>query len=524
MLLGIDIGTSSTKGLLVLPDGRVVASASRAYPVDRPHPGWSEQDPARWWEATVAVVGELLSHTEADATQIRAIGVSGQMHGSVFLDQAALDRAGSGRIHAIHPALLWNDQRTATQCESIERAMGGRVAIVRAVGNAALPGFTLPKLLWLREHEPDAYSRLAMLVNPKDFINLQLTGLPSTDVGDASGTLLFDPATRAWAPAMLDALGIEPGLLPPIYESAAIVGGLTPWAAGELGLRPATPVVAGSGDNQCGAIGAGVVAPGMVAATLGTSGVIYAHASRPRLDLPSRAPDTDAELPPPGRVHTMCAAAGADSWCNTGCMLAAAGALQWARDTIAPAVEIQVLIDEAAIAPIGCEGLVFMPHLSGERCPYPDPRARGAWVGLTMRHTRAHMVRAVLEGVAFTMVQMLDIVRSLPVGVEHARLGGGGARSRLWRQIHADVFGLPVSIPATEQGPAFGAALLAGVGSGMWETVVDACGQTILLRETVEPSHEADQYLHIRAVHTALYARLRETFDSLGSLAPGNDE
>ncbi|MEZ6243305.1 MAG: xylulokinase [Phycisphaerales bacterium] len=512
MLLGIDIGTSSAKGLLLDPDGRLVAVTSREYPIARPRPGWSEQDPAAWWDATVLVVRELLARAGIKAGEIRGIGLSGQMHGSVFLDDAALERAGSARIDAIRPALLWNDQRTAPQCESIERILGGRRATIRAVGNAALPGFTLPKLLWLRDHEPDAYARVAKLVNPKDFINLNLTGIPTTDVGDASGTLLFDPTKRAWALAALDTFGIDPDLLPTVLESGVVVGGLTSWAANELGLCAGTPVVAGSGDNQCGAIGAGVVEPGMIGATLGTSGVIYAHADEPRVDMPS---SDGADLPPPGRVHTMCAAAGERSWCNTGCMLAAAGALQWARDTLAPDTGFDELMGEAAGVPVGAEGLVFMPHLSGERCPYPDPQARACWIGLSTRHTRAHMIRAVLEGVAFTMARILDIMRSLPVPVNHIRIGGGGAKSHLWKQMHADVFGAPVSTPGTEEGPSFGAALLAGVGAGVWTCVEEACDTTISIRETIDPSPDARRYQPLRAVHDGLYDQLKGTFRAL---------
>ncbi len=516
MLLGIDIGTSATKALALRPDGAVLASASHEYAVSHPGPGCSEQDPAVWWDAAESVVRQILSADGVEPGLVQGIGVSGQMHGSVFLDAGAVAAAGTAPIGAIRPALLWNDQRTSDQCAAIERAAGGREATIRAVGNAALPGFTLPTLLWLRDHEPSAFARLALLVNPKDFITLQMTGAAATDVGDASGTLLFDPAARAWSAPMLDAVGVDRGLLAPVHESAAPIGALTPWAAERLGLRPGIPVVAGSGDNQCGAVGAGVVRPGMIGATLGTSGVLYAHADEPRLELSEACAD-GVQGSAPGRVHTMCAAAGPGAWCNTGCTLSAAGALQWTRDTIAPGADFESLMEEAARIPAGCEGLLFMPHLTGERCPYPDPEARAAWIGLTSRHTRAHMIRAVLEGVALTMGQILDILRSLPVPADHARVGGGGARSALWRQMLADVLGVPVSTPTTEEGPAFGAALLAGVGVGIWPSVPQACAETIQVKETITPYRDAEAYAAIKGAHASMYAQLRPTFRALAA-------
>lgn len=510
MLIGLDIGTSSTKGVLIDDRGEMLASFTSEYRIDQPRVGWTEQDPAVWWNACVEVFRALAGRA-GERSKIRAVGLSGQMHGSVFLDRAAVEGAGRGPVRAVRPALLWNDQRTAAQCAAIEEAMGGREALVRAVGNAALTGFTLPKLLWLRDHEPEHFARTALLLNPKDFARLCLTGEPAADVGDGAGTLLLDPTTRTWNDAVFARLNLDRSLVPErVLESAAVAGRVTAWAAAETGLPEGIPVVAGSGDNQCGAVGAGVVTSGMVLATLGTSGVIYAHADEPRRDLGGE------EGGAAGRVHTMCAADGRDGaagrWSITGVMLSAAGALHWARDTIAPGADFAELMREAEGVEPGCEGLVFLPYLTGERCPFPDPTARGAWIGLSSRHTRGHLIRAVLEGVTANMGIILGIVEALPVRVEKVRLGGGGNRSRLWRQMQADVYGKPVATLNAEEGPAFGAALLAGVGAGAWASVPEACAATIRETETIDPGPEAGRYAPVRAGLAELYATLAPAF------------
>jgi xylulokinase len=517
VLLGIDVGTSSAKVLVIDESGRTIADASAGYPVDRPHDGWSEQTPSVWWRSVASGIRAALAsdpRSPIHPDQIKAVGLSGQMHGSVFLDRRAIDGARDGAIEALRPALLWNDQRTQSQCESIERLAGGPAALVRAVGNRALTGFTLPKILWLREHEPAVFAHLASVVLPKDFIRLQLTGSLGTDVGDASGMLLLDLDRRTWRPEICAAVGLDPALLPPLTESACVIGSVTPWAAAQTGLRAGTPVVAGTGDNQAGAIGAGVVKAGLVLATLGTSGVVYAHSDQPRKDIaPGLAP---------GRVQANCAANGTKDrpgqWSNTGCMLSAAGSLHWARDVIAPGAPFQTLMEEAATVAPGCDGLVFLPYLSGERCPYPDPLARGGWIGLRGHHTRAHLIRAVIEGVTFGMAQMLELVRALPVPVERIRLGGGGSKSEFWRQVQADVYGLPVSALNNEEGPAFGVALLAGVGVGVWPTVEAACAAAIHEVRTYEPSpHAAEWYRGARAVFDRLYEDLRPGMHALSA-------
>jgi len=516
LLLGIDVGTSATKAVLCDVRGSVVAVASASHPISRPHPGWSEQDPRDWWAAAAKATREVLASAGAGGDRVRGVGLSGQMHGSVFLGREA---AGGGGREAdpLRHAILWNDQRTGAECEEIEELAGGRRALVELVGNAALTGFTLPKMLWVRRHEPGVFSRAAAVVLPKDYVRLRLTGEVATDVGDASGMLLFDVDRRRWSERAAALFGIDPAILPRVVESAEPTGRVTAWAAGETGLAEGTVVVGGSGDNQAGAVGAGVVAGGMVLATLGTSGVIYAHAERARKDLGK----TGGE--PSGRVHTMCAATGTAArpgkWSVTGCMLCAGGSLQWCRDTLFPGMSYDQLIAEAAAVEPGSGGLVFLPYLTGERCPHPDPAARGGWIGLTSRHTRGHLLRAVIEGVTFGMGQVLDVVRGIGVEVSKVRLGGGGARSKFWRQMQADVYGAPVAMTNTEEGPAYGAALLAGVGAGVFESVEAACAAAVVETEVLEPGAEAVQmYGGVRGVYGQLYGDLKERFAALGEV------
>lgn len=515
LLLGIDIGTSSTKGVLTDEAGRLVAVRSANYPVSHPRPGWSEQDPQLWWSAAISVIRGLNEVAASRGDRVAAVGLSGQMHGSVLLGHDAAHR-GAAAGTPLRPALLWNDQRTAPQCAEIEAAAGGRLALIDEVGNAPLTGFTLPKLLWVRRYEPEVWTKTGLVLLPKDYVRFMLTDRAAIDVGDAAGTLLMHVESRQWSRRMLDAVGLNPAILPPIVESGAVAGHVSPAAAAATGLAEGTPVVAGSGDNMMGAVGAGVVRPGTVLATLGTSGVIYAHSDHPRKDVHS----TEAS----GRVHTMCAANGnerrAGAWCITGCTLSAGGALAWARSVLAPGASYDDLLAEAATAPPGCEGLVFLPYLTGERCPHPDPQARGGWIGLTARHTRAHLLRAVVEGVTFTMAEILDIVRGIGVRTDSVRLGGGGARSAFWRQMQADVYGAPVSLPTTEEGPAYGAALLAGVGAGAWTSVEEACDVTIRLTEERQPDPAASQrYRPAMEAHRRLYADLKEHFAELSGLA-----
>jgi xylulokinase len=514
LLLGIDVGTSATKALLIDTSGRVVAEGSADHEVSQPHPGWSEQDPEWWWQAVRKAVAATVYASKRPAAEVAAIGLSGQMHGSVLLNRATVASEGTAP-GALRPALLWNDQRTSAQCNQIEEAAGGRRRLVELVGNAALTGFTLPKLLWIRELEPHIFDRASVLLLPKDYIRFRLTGRCAIDVGDASGTLLMDINQRTWSESMLAATGLDASLLPTICESAEVAGRLTNWAASQIGLPPGIPVAGGSGDNMAGAVGAGIVRPGMVVATIGTSGVIYAHAERPFRDIGGQQE---------GRIHTMCSGTGSGpadpgQWCLTGCMLSAGGSLRWCRDTLFPGTSYDTLMNEAAIAPPSCEGLVFLPYLTGERCPYPDPQARGGWIGLTSRHGRGHLIRSVIEGVTFGLGQILDLMRGVGVRIDRVRLGGGGARSPLWRQMQADIFGCPVELPNTEEGPAFGAALMAGVGAGIWPSVAAACDATVQVTQTIEPSPDAPRYEPARRVYADLYPALKPQFAALSAAA-----
>ncbi len=508
MFIGLDVGTSSTKGIVIDGAGVVVASHSEAHDFDRPQPGWAEQDPAVWWGATRLVLQSLTAAVGAD--EIKAVGLSGQMHGSVFLDQKAIEVAGGAEPRAIRPALMWNDQRTAAACEEIVDRIGGVRALVEQVGNAPLTGFTLPKILWFRAHEPEAFDALKAVCLPKDFVRLCLSGALATDVGDAAGTLLLDVEKRDWSATVVEAMDLDRSILPPVLESGAIAGRVTSWASSETGLAKGTPIVVGSGDNQCGGIGAGVVSQGRVALTLGTSGVVFAHTASCVRDLDETSP---------GRVHTMCSATGdgaaRGAWTITGCMLSAAGSLEWARSVLAPGVAFEELMNEAARAPAGCDGLVFLPYLTGERCPYPDPVARGGWVGLTRSHTRGHLVRSVLEGVCFGLADVLELVETVVPDVAEIRLGGGGAKSNLWRQILADVLGRELVSMRVEEGPAHGAALLAAVSQGAFATIQEACDAVVQPLQCTEPGSEVNGYQTVHSEYRGLYAALSPTMHAL---------
>lgn len=497
-LLGYDIGTSGAKVVLCDPNGHIVDTAAASYPLHQPEPGWSEQPPTDWWTATCAATRALTSRHPG--ASIAAIGLSGQMHGSVLLGADAAASGGTSSV--LRRALLWNDQRTSAECDEITQAAGSPRDLVAMVGNAALTGFTLPKLLWVRRHEPRVWNAVRHVLCPKDFIAFRMTGALATDVGDASGMLCFDVDRRDFCEPLLRRLHLDRSLFPAALESTSPVGLLTPHAATQLGLRTGDiPVIIGSGDNQAGAIGAGVVSPGTALMILGTSGVLLAPSDSPRRDLPATGPV--------GRLHTFCAAAGPRSWCVTGCMLSAGLSLRWARDLLRPGANYDEVLAEAATAPAGCEGLVFLPHLTGERCPHPDPLARGGWIGLTSRHTRAHLLRAVVEGVAFTMAQIVTIARAAGVPVTTLRASGGGFRSPLWRQLVADLTGCPVVTTGTEAGGgALGAALLAGVGTGLFRDVAEACTAAVVETDRVNPRPANASLAAAREAFEGMYPRL----------------
>ncbi len=497
-LLGYDIGTSGTKVVLCDPEGHPLDTCTATYPLHQPQPGWSEQDPQDWWVATQIATRSLLARHPA--AKIAAIGLTGQMHGSVLLGADAASSGGGAQ--PLRRALLWNDQRTRDECDEITRAAGSARALIGMVGNAAVTGFTLPKLLWVRRHEPRTWNAVRHVMCPKDFIAFRMTGAIATDVGDASGMLCLDVDRRDFSEPLLRRLDLERSIFPRALESSDQVGKLTSRAATELGL-PAheIPVIIGSGDNQAGAIGAGVVSPGTALMILGTSGVLLAPSDAPRRDLSPQGPV--------GRLHTFCAAAGPRSWCVTGCMLAAGLSLRWARDLLRPGVSYDELLAEAATAPPGCEGLVFLPHLTGERCPHPDPHARGGWIGLTSRHTRGHLLRAVVEGVAFTLGQIVDIARASAVPVSTLRASGAGFQSALWRQLVADLTACPVLATGTQEGGgAQGAALLAAVGIGRFRDVAQACAAAASPAERTDPRTPDPGLTETRAIFDGMFPRI----------------
>ena len=474
-LIGIDVGTSGVKTIGISPEGEVIARAEQGYPLSTPRPGWSEQDPEDWWRATQDSLEVVAA---AGVGDVRGIGLSGQMHGLVCLD--AHDKV-------LRPAMLWNDQRTGAECAEIESRIGLE-RLIQLTGNRASTGFTAPKLLWLQRNEPDVYSKIAHVLLPKDYVRFRLTGEHVTDVADASGTLLFDVARRRWSTEVTEALEVPTSWLPRALESPEI--------SGQTAQR--VPVAAGAGDQAAGALGVGVDRPGPLSVVLGTSGVVFAA-----------LPEFAAE--PQARVHVFCHSV-PGAWHAMGVMLSAAGSLQWFRDGVAPGVPFAELDAQAGHWAPGSEGLYFLPYLAGERTPHADPDARGAFIGLSLRHDRAAMVRAVMEGVAYGLRDSLGLLTQLGVRAERGRASGGGARSRLWLRIVASVLGLPLELTAVEEGAAYGAALLGGVAGGVFPDVHQAIAACVRVREVVEPDPAwqqvyADGYQRFRQLYPALRGR-----------------
>lgn len=471
-LLGIDVGTSGCKVLLIDEGGRILKSASAEYPLSTPKPGWSEQNPEDWWNGVVQCLQEI-GESSPDA-----IGLTGQMHGAVFLDE---------KDQVVRPAILWNDQRTIEECAEIDQTVGA--ARVRATTcNPPLTGFQAPKLLWLRNHELSNYQRVRSVLLPKDYIRLRLTGEKFTEVSDASGTGLFDVPARAWAKDMVNMLEIDPGLFPPVAESYVP----TAQTLAIAGLNQGIPVVGGGGDQAAAAVGTGAVTPGIVSVSLGTSGVVFTAIDGPEYDRS-------------GAAHTFCHANG--GWHAMGVMLSCAGALRWYRDTIQPGTAYDAISAEAATAPAGCEGLTFLPYLSGERTPHNDPLARGAWAGLSLAHTRAHLARSVFEGATFGLKEGFEALQKLGARADELRVNGGGSKSSLWLQMLADVFEVPCTTLEVDEGPAFGAALLAGVGAGIWPDVATAATSAVRRKGRIEPS--STQYGAAYARYRSLYSATR---------------
>jgi xylulokinase len=486
-LLGIDVGTGGTRAVLLDEAGRVLGAATAEHAeMASPELGWAEHDPRDWWRATCVAVAECLTAAGATGAEVSAVGLSGQMHGLVLLDAAG---------DVLRPALIWCDQRTEEECRAITERVGAK-RLIELTANPALTGFTLPKIWWVRAHEPEIWSRVRSIMLPKDYVRFRLTGARATDVADASGTLLFDVVNRCWSVEMLKASDLKAEILPEVFESPKISGRVSKEGAAASGLRDGTPVVAGAGDQAAGAVGMGIVEPGNVSATIGTSGVVFAATSSPVVE-------------PKGRIHTFCHAI-PGRWHVMGVTQGAGLSLRWFREQFAGGASYDALMKEAAEAPAGADGLLWAPYLMGERTPHLDPNARGALVGLTAQHTRAHVIRAILEGVAFSLRDTFTIFRELGVPVKSIRLGGGGARSPLWQQIQADIYGMPVDLVAAEEGAAYGAALLAGVGGSVWRSVEAACETAVHVAKRVEPIARNVELLNRRyEEYRKLYPALR---------------
>lgn len=497
LLLGLDVGTTGCKCLAVGADGVVLASATHEYPLHTPRPGWSEQNPEDWWRAACAALREVLGALAGSGggPRIAAVGLTGQMHGATLLDA-------QGEV--LRPAILWNDQRTADQCGEITRRVGAE-RVIRLTGNPVLTGFTAPKLLWVEQHEPEVHARIATVLLPKDYVRYRLSGARFSDVADASGTALFDVAGRRWSDEMLAAVGVPRAWLPDVFESPEVCARVSRDGAAQSGLAEGTSIVAGAGDQAAQAVGAGIVAEGLVSCTIGTSGVVFAASDRYRVE-------------PEGRLHAFCHAV-PGKWHLMGVMLSAGGSLRWLRDTLGePEVSAarargadpyELLLERAAAASPGCEGLTFLPYLTGERTPHNDPQARACFAGLTLRHGRAEIVRSVVEGVTFGLRDGLELMRGLGIAPREIRASGGGARSPFWRQMLADVFDSPIACVNVTDGAAYGAALLAGVGAGVWAGVPAACAAAVRVVSSQRPVAEAV------AAYRAAYARFRSLYPRL---------
>lgn len=490
--IGIDISTTATKAILMDESGQVLGVASNEYPFETPQPLWSEQDPTLWWHATTESIRQVIPKTSVDATAVKGIGLTGQMHGLVLLDE-------KGEV--LRPAILWNDQRTGTQCDAMRFKLG-RENLIQITGNDALTGFTAPKILWVQEHEPEIWKRARHILLPKDYVRYKLTGEFASDRADGAGTILFDLAKRDWSPEVLAALDIPAEYLPKTYEGTDITGTLSPAVAAELGLSSGIPVFGGGGDQAASAVGTGAVRSGVVSLSLGTSGVVFATTDRPIIE-------------PEGRLHAFCHSV-PGKWHLMGVMLSAGGSLRWHRDTFAPGTDYDKLLEPVANVQPGNNGLFFLPYLTGERTPHPDPLARGAFVGLTVRHSFPHLTRAVLEGVSFGLRDSFELMKGAGLeNISQVRVTGGGARSPLWRQILADVFRTEIVTVNTAESAAYGAALLAATGSGVFRSVESACDVTIQVTGTTSPGKDQEIYERLYPLYRGLYPALKPLFRAI---------
>ena len=493
--MGIDVSTTGVKALIIDQQGGVVGTANTEHPLSTPFPLWSEQNPDDWWKGAVQSIRQVLAQSGISAQDVAAVGLTGQMHGLTLLDE-------NGQV--LRPAILWNDQRTASQCDQI-RDRVGRERLIQITGNDALTGFTAPKILWVREHEPEIFNKVRHILLPKDYLRYHLTGGFAVDRADGSGTILFDIRTRDWSPEMLASLEIPLEWLPTTFEGTQVTGQVTAEAARLTGLISGTPVVGGGGDQPAGAVGVGAVEPGIVSLALGTSGVVFATTDGPFIE-------------PQGRLHAFCHSV-PGRWHLMGVMLSAAGSLRWFRDTFAPGIDYDTLLAPAGQIAPGCEGLLFLPYLTGERTPHPDPLARGSFTGMTIRHSLPHFSRAVLEGVAFGLRDSFQLIKSAGLSqIRQVRVSGGGARSPLWRQILADVFNSELVTINTTEGAAYGAALLAGVGAGYWPDVDQACQAGIRITGSTQPDPgTVSAYEFTYGLYRQLYPALKDLSHQLGS-------
>jgi len=499
-LIGLDVGTSSTKALLVSENGEVVASIAPEYPFETPKPLWAEADPEHWWQATLKAIPALLEKSGVASSDVAGIGLSGQMHGLVMLDK-------EGAV--IRPCIMWNDQRTGKQCAALTEKVGAQ-EVLRITGNPILPGFTAPKIAWVAEHEPENFARIAKILLPKDYIRYRLSGEFFTDVSDASGMSLLNVGERKWSPEMIAACGIREDMLATVTESTVASTKLSAEAAKLTGLPEGTPIIAGGGDQAAQALGSGIIEEGVVSCTLGTSGVVFAHSKEYRVE-------------PQGRLHAFCAAVPGE-WHMMGVMLSAAGSYQWFKNNLAEHQQAQekatgkdayeALNELAASVPAGSEGLLFLPYLTGERTPHPDPNAKGVFFGLTLRHGKPHLTRAVLEGITYGLADSLTLMREAGISPQTVVASGGGAKSPLWRQMLADVFQAKIATVNATEGAAYGAAVLAGVGAGVYSDVHSAIGKIITTTEQARPGKDVDTYAAWYERYRALYPLFKDEFQT----------
>lgn len=496
-LLGLDIGTSGVKGLLLSVGGKIITTRTENYPLSTPHSGWAEQDPEDWWQATKECIGGIIKESDVKPAEIKGISFSGQMHSSIFLDE---------EMEVIRPAILWSDTRTSKQCQEIYEKAGGLKELIGYVSNPALEGFTAPKILWLRENEPENFTKVDLVLLPKDYIRYKLTGEIHMDVSDGAGTLMMDVEEKDWSDGLLAKLGLSREILPPLVDSIAVTGNITEEVAWQTGLNPETPVVAGGADNACGAVGSGIIKEGRVMASIGTSGVVVAFARKPVADQG-------------GRIHLFNHSR-PDSWYMMGVMLSAGMAFNWMKENLFDnQLNFKELDDLATDVKPGSEGLIFLPYLYGERTPHADANARGVYFGISGKHEQSHFVRSVLEGVTFGLRDSLELIKGQGVAIDEIRAIGGGAKSPIWQQILADIFGQPINLLNVEEGPAFGAALIAGVGVGEYDSFEEAEEGIIEVVDTIEPIRENIKiYNEYYTVYKNLYGSLKKDFAHLANI------